>query len=318
MLGAATTAVAFEQTTRHKAVDGKAGTGDSDHVLPSRRCATRGGASDCSRVVDGMRLLLRSYIVAEENDVSILDPRVVDEDGKGSAVAVGACRLPNLPSASSSRHDCELPRFGTTAASLRADLHDNSSFRKQGGNVGKVCTLEPQEASGTQATGIDYQTVARRGIRQEAGERTCRQLSVSEALVIRLANEGFVSGRGGASGPRIDPSHERESISVSGLLREVGFRLKTDGGGQRNAGVVRPMAREKGRKPAATSIAEALDEGSRGADMLSRLSTAKMQLCLTLEEGPDTVCVYLALCRASWPVGMVPGYSNILVGVDVK
>ena len=315
MLGAATTAAAFEKPTRHKAVDGKAGTGGGDHVLPSRRCATWGSASDCSRVVDGMRLLLRSYIIAEENDASILDPRVVDEDGKGSAVAVGACRSSNLPLASSSRHDCELPRFGTAAATLRADLHDKSSLRKQGGNVGKVCTLEPQEASGTQATGIDCQTVARDGIRQEVGERMCRQLPVSEALVVRLANEGLVSGRGGTSGPRIDPSHERESIGVPGLLREVGFQLKTDGGGQRNAGVVRPMAREKGRNPAATSIPEALDEVSRGANMLSRLSTAKMQLCLTLEEGPDTVCVFLALCRASWPVGMD---SNILVGVDVK
>ena len=39
----------------------------------------------------------------------------------------------------------------------------------------------------------------------------------------------------------------------------------------------------------------------------------RVQLCLTLAEGEDTICAYLAVSAGAWPVGMVPGFCTVQV-----
>lgn len=225
------------------------------------------------RLVNGFQLILRSYIVAEINDVSILRPQI--------------------------------------------DIREKEDRNK----AGPICNDQPEGSKGLhyvehqytrEVQTSDAYTRAVAAEVEEKGLRGCRQLSVREALEIRLANDGPTSQSGGAVGLRIDPSHEREFISVSGLLRGVEFRVWNDSRGLREAGAVRVTEAERG---GVSSSVDGVDKGLREPDMFSRLSEAKMQLCLNLEEGLDSVCVYLAVCRASWPVGMVPGSSNVVVSV---
>lgn len=275
----AAAAAALQKPRHPTAVISEHGTGDCDQLPPSHRGATWGGASDTMRVVDGFQLILRSYIVAEKIDVSILRPQVV----------VGE------------KED------GNKADSIREDQSEGSKGLQN---------MEHQNTGEAQTSGACIRAVAAE-VEERAGKgvRECREFSVRKALEVRLANDGLASSSGGAAALRIDPYHERESISVSGLLRGVGFRVWIDGGGRRDTGAARPTATEKGRAAVASSSADAVDKGLREPDMFARLSEAKMQLCLTLEEGSDSVCVYLAICRASWPVGMIPGSSKIVVGV---
>ena len=127
--------------------------------------------------------------------------------------------------------------------------------------------------------------------RKRAGNRTGAEgrlkpsLSVSEALVVRLARDevaagsarGGGGGRGGTGGgagrPRVASCHERESVSVTGLLREVGFRSTSTAFGAGAGGA------RTGRK-----VAPREDTGSGSVDMFDVLSRTRMQLCVTLEE----------------------------------
>ncbi|CAM9242263.1 unnamed protein product, partial [Sphacelaria rigidula] len=125
-------------------------------------------------------------------------------------------------------------------------------------------------------------------------------LTVSEALVVKLApqhhplksnpNGMHDSSNRVVSGPKIDPNHEREFISVVGVLIEVGFRV----GGS-------------GRAAKAPIVSK------RGLDMFQKVSERGLQLCLTLAQGVDRVSVYAGICAESWPPGMIPGYAVVQV-----
>lgn len=139
--------------------------------------------------------------------------------------------------------------------------------------------------------------------RRTQEDRPCAPevLTVSEALVVQLAPLNHHPLRGSpkgmhdsssraVSGPKLDPIHEREFISVVGVLIEVGFRV----GGS-------------GKAVKAPIVAK------RTLDMFQKVSERGLQLCLTLAQGVDRVSVYAGICAESWPPGMIPGYSVVQV-----
>lgn len=160
--------------------------------------------------------------------------------------------------------------------------------------------------------------------RKEHDDGRRPQVSVSEALVVRVTDDKTTalpfssrnerSGKAvGAtwSGPKIHPSHEREEITVRGLLCGVGFRVEGDGGRWESKGggpPVVPSSRlhgDGGVKPA--------QDRRQDVDMFKNVIGQKMQLCLTLQEGTDRICAYVGVGRESRPVGMVPGFSTVQV-----
>lgn len=233
-------------------------------------------------------------------------------------------------------------------------------------------------------------------------------LTVREAMVVKLAavshhraHSTFKNPGTGAgdttpsrnfSGPKIHPKHERESISVVGLLAEVGFRVQ---GGSGDAGVAgsRRKSSPSSKAPPSSTISRPaaaaytstdksrygdqaiaaksavdypgrfggcsarvgfgnggvllsdatsdpargkrgevlgrggktsprLGEGSRTStsqqkqhlvDMFQRVAEQGLQLCLTLAQGVDKVCVYMSVSPESWPPGMIPGHAVVQV-----
>ncbi|CAN0343117.1 unnamed protein product, partial [Ectocarpus sp. 8 AP-2014] len=157
-----------------------------------------------------------------------------------------------------------------------------------------------------------------------------RILSVSEALIVQLAAAGVSSsatdgsggvgdrrgrrGGGGPGGPKLASGHERESMVVRGLLRDVGFRTVADGGGDGR--------RRQKVLPAAVTAVKGQGHGIKGdlgasttseVDMFEVLSEERVQLCLTLEHATDKISVYLGVSPEAWPVGMVPGFCTVQV-----
>lgn len=193
------------------------------------------------RAVDGVRVLMRSYLVVEAKDVSLL-PR--SSNGKNS-------RTSGSKSSKSSSGGKSV-RGGTERNKRDEETNQRHYLDYVNASAGTNLGCEDQHHEAT--SGADEQT-ALTGTAGKQKERNLspriplvpRVLSVSEALIVQLAAAGASSsatdssggvgdrrgrrGGGGGGGPKIASGHERESMVVRGLLRDVGFRTVADGGG---------------------------------------------------------------------------------------
>lgn len=255
--------------------------------------------SEAMRIVDGVRVLLRSYLVVDVGDMSVLPRDGSEMRGVGSVSNVDA-NGKTANTSSSSNREAKRGRDHRTDADGRAsvrppqDEHPCSASAVEGGRGEGEGQGEGEASSGSSAAeerkGATFTSAAslftksRRHQPQQQGGRKVpspqEMLSVSEALCVRLAGSGIATpasnatassdggrsgggkgkgegkgrGRGGGGGrgrgPKLDSTHERESVTVRGFLRDVGFRVVADGGGA-----------DRGRRSAAAS-AGAITEGS--------------------------------------------------------
>ena len=238
----------------------------------------------------------------------------------------------NVQEEQGARVDAVAFRGGGACMAMEARLVGRESMpAKQQQQQCPTPSNDPPGVAGVNMAGRGQDSAAsvRENPRNRTGAEGIRihSLSVSEALVVRLARNGVAAagarsggggtrggtrgggdGGGSGGGPRVASSHERESVTVTGLLREVGFRSAstTFGGGAGGGGGARP----------GHEVAAGKRDRMGGVDMFDVLSRTKMQLCLTLEEGVDRVCVYLGLRRECWPAGMIPGYSTVQVRLN--
>ncbi|CBJ27208.1 hypothetical protein Esi_0058_0134 [Ectocarpus siliculosus] len=192
------------------------------------------------RAVDGVRFLMRSYLVVEAKDVSLL-PRSSNgknsrtsgnksSSGSGGKSASGGIERNKRDEATNQRHCLDY---------VNAAAGTNLGFEHQ--HHGATSGEDEQTAlSGTTGKQKERDLSPRRPL-------VPRILSVSEALIVQLAAAGASSsatdssggvgdrrgrrGGGGPGGPKLASGHERESMVVRGLLRDVGFRTVADGGG---------------------------------------------------------------------------------------
>ncbi|CAM9484058.1 unnamed protein product, partial [Laminaria digitata] len=281
--------------------------GGGSQPLSGGREEPSGRTGEMLRVVDGVCVLLRSYLVVHARDMFVLDKRNNfggvgggGGGGGGGGFAAGSA----VPGSALPRS--ALPRShpdsvgGPSAPSVSVGGGRGESGEEREHVVPALAGQQQQRSASPNVAGL-----------------VSRSLSISEALVVRLAKDGVAatgarggsrgsrgggSGGGSGGGPRVASFHERESVTVTGLLREVGFRSTSTTFGA-GAGAART-----GQKVAAGNRTE-----SGSVDMFDMLSRTKMQLCVTLEQGADRVCVYLSLRRECWPAGMIPGYSTVQV-----
>lgn len=253
-----------------------------DGFLPPRTTSSPGDTAEgamytmpCEtvRAVNGVRVLMRSYLVVEAKDVSFL-PRW--SNGKNSRT--------------SSSESSITSGGGKRAGGIERNKRDEETKQKRhcldyanaavGMNL-MVKHQHHQQLNGA-TSGADEQS-ASTGITTKQKERDSsprplvpRILSVSEAVIVQLAGGGVPSsatdssggvgdrrgrrrgggGGGGRGGPKLASRHERESMVVRGLLRDVGFRTVADGG-------VDGRRRQKVLSAAATAV-KGQGQGTKG------------------------------------------------------
>ncbi|CAM9210784.1 unnamed protein product [Ectocarpus sp. 12 AP-2014] len=275
------------------------------------------------RVVDGVRVLMRSYLVVEAKDVSLLpgssygkNSRTSGSNGSSSSggrSASGGIERNKRDEETNQRHCLDY---------VNAAAGTNLGFKHQ--HHGTTSGADEQTVlTGTKGKQKERDLSPRRPLVPQI-------LSVSEALIVQLAAAGASSsatdssggvgdrrgrrGGGGGGGPKLASGHERESIMVRGLLRDVSFRTVADGGGD-------GRRREK-VLPVAVTAVKGQGHGIKGdlgasttseVDMFEVLSEERVQLCLTLEHAADNISVYLGVSPEAWPVGMVPGFCTVQV-----
>ena len=248
----------------------------------SRTCAT---PREMMRVVDGVRVLLRSYLVVDVADMSVL-PRVGSMTrGVGSVAEARAGGSANRSRRGEKaergrKHHADPDAGGRAGLTPEQGQRGSppSTLRGEARVFGEGGGCEPATRPGSAAADgrggstltstTSLQPVYRQQLQQQPRGQSKppspqQIISVSEALVVRLAGNGVSapasssavsSGRGGGGGgkgkgkgkgkgrswgggvgrgggPKLDASHERESVTVRGFLKEVGFRVLADGNG---------------------------------------------------------------------------------------
>lgn len=225
---------------------------DGMDVLPansahrSSMSAWSAGLSEVRVTEGGARVLLRHYVMMNEDDMMILRTR------RGE---VSRSQSPSYTTLIGHGLRCEAERMGQA-------ISHNGVAKSRGRRVGecireKVC--DPVDRSGDHEAkgrhpvrvfsapvapstfnrigvtpaGLQGQCSAGAERRKHQGrdaESNSLPMTVSEAMITKLTE--ISSGRGGTMmmGSRLNPLHERELISVVGLLRAVEFRVRNGEG----------------------------------------------------------------------------------------